>query len=61
MPTRVADDRLPDTTLAVIVVAINESLVAGGSTVLGRGEDVDGFGGDRAVKVPDVDLAVVRA
>lgn len=47
--------------MAVVIVSINETFIACGAGIFGGGEDVDRFGGLCAVKVPDVDLAVVRA
>ena len=59
MPGAVAHDRLPVPAATMIFVPI--TLIRERSAVLGRGEDVDGFTRVRAVEVPDVDFAVVRA
>jgi len=60
MPARVADNRLPGPRAAVVVVAVGVALVGGGAGVHGGGLDVYLCAG-RAVEVPDVHAAVVRA
>jgi hypothetical protein len=60
MPARIAHDGLPRARAAVVVVAVCEALVGCGARVHGGGLDVY-LGPGRAVEVPDVDFAVVRA
>lgn len=60
MPAGVADDGLPRPRAAVVVVAVGEALVGRRAGVHGGGLDVY-LGAGRAVEVPDVDAAVVRA
>lgn len=60
VPARVTDDRLPRPRAAVVVVAVGEALVGGRAGIHCRGLDVY-LGAGRAVEVPDVDAAVVRA
>lgn len=58
MPTGVTHDGLPHTALTVVVEPVHEAFVADGPGVLCSSEDIDGSGGG-AVKVPDVDFAIV--
>ena len=61
MPGAVAYDRFPDTATTVVVVAIDKALIVCWSAVLRRRKNIDWFACLRAVKVPYVDLAVMRA
>lgn len=60
MPRAVTHDSLPYTALAVIVKAVDKSLIARRSRVLCRFQDVNDPC-SRTVKVPNVDFAVVGA
>ena len=60
MPTRISHNRLPRSCAAIVVVAVCEAFVGGGAGVHCGGLDVYLRSG-RAVEVPDVDFAVVRA
>lgn len=60
MPTAVSDDGLPTSTVAVVIVPIDESFVASRTTIQRGGTDID-FACFCAIQVPDEDLAVVAA
>ena len=60
VPAGIANDRLPRPRAAVVVVAVGEAFVRSRARVHGGGLDVD-LGARRAVEVPDVHAAVVRA
>ena len=59
MPAAVADDGLPYAATAIVVVSIDEALIARWPAVLRRRQNVDRFCRSRAVQIPDIDLAVV--
>lgn len=61
VPTTIPDNRLPLPTAAIVIVPVHKPFVLGWPRVQRRGIDVDRFRRERAVKVPDVDLAVVGA
>lgn len=61
MPACISDDRLPDASSSVVVIAIYISLIRDWTGVLRGCEDVDRFARECAVKIPDVDLAVMAS